>query len=1049
VDGVKVFMKVLPAVAMVNAKEPTESDTVADEKDHVITPCHVVMDLAVILLLFAMGLALPSYCSGEEQKELYNEAYNAVLSGKFDEALQLCSKGIIENPNDAKLWFGLGVVYRASKECDKAVGAFQNAIRLNAGPFQHIAYAFMGDCYEALQRHEEAVDARARAQAIEVSTKADELYPNYAAYITLSIGYMRANRYGDAVEALQEAAQLNPRAPDIPIRLGWVFLQLKRYKDALAEGLKAVELDPKNGFGHILMGISYGLLGQDDKAAIVPECAICFLAMGVGCRLIGDQENALKALETSISLARKSGDAVTEGRALAQIGMLDAVNERDVSAEDNFNKALHIFRQHNMRQDEGTTLKIIGDLYRSVGYSGKALEYYAKTLAVLQELDLPELTLSTYVAIGTLSSNGEERIRYSKLALDFADRKGLSHSPDLRGSFLTLVLDRTTDEETKEAYTEKLGRLVDTVKDKENICFTRFDYARALESMGKEQEAIVQFKTVCREASDFDVELKAYSLYCLAHLTAKVGDALTAKGYYLQTIAMVQDIKGRAQSVSHNLYVHQIAQPLYAETVDLLVSLGEAENAFAYSEMARESALIDLLQNRPRVGLKNANLLDREKALRVRTFVLDETIMEYRRATKIDPGVEIVEAERERVRGEHALLLDAINKEDPELFSLLTVSSLSLREVQDLLDGDTTLLEYFSTPEKTFLWVLSKSAFKLLEVRITSKNLEDKIRAFREKISKLVPDYEPDARTLYDLLIRPAKPYIKTRRLAIVPHFQLHYLPFQALLNSGGRDGGKEGHFLAEEYDVFYLPSASVLRFLPEKRKRLTGRIIAFANPYLGDESLDLPFAEEEATGIRKTFSKTAVYMKRNATKDKAISLSSAYNAIHFATHAELNSENPLSSSVRLAKDDGNDGRLTVGDIFGLDLGGVALVTLSGCETGLGKLRAGDELVGLSRGFMYAGAPSVVASLWRVNDESTAKFMTLFYRNLKHHTKVEALRLAQLEMIKGKAGKGIVRGIGGITSQSKTPKLLQEPAQTVNGSHPYFWAPFILTGDWK
>jgi CHAT domain-containing protein len=98
---------------------------------------------------------------------------------------------------------------------------------------------------------------------------------------------------------------------------------------------------------------------------------------------------------------------------------------------------------------------------------------------------------------------------------------------------------------------------------------------------------------------------------------------------------------------------------------------------------------------------------------------------------------------------------------------------------------------------------------------------------------------------------------------------------------------------------------------------------------------------------------------------------------------------------------------------------------------------------------MYAGAPSVVASLWRVNDESTAKFMTLFYRNLKHHTKVEALRLAQLEMINGKTGKGVVRSIGGITDSKKSRRTKPSSSATVDGSHPYFWAPFILMGDWK
>jgi CHAT domain-containing protein len=261
----------------------------------------------------------------------------------------------------------------------------------------------------------------------------------------------------------------------------------------------------------------------------------------------------------------------------------------------------------------------------------------------------------------------------------------------------------------------------------------------------------------------------------------------------------------------------------------------------------------------------------------------------------------------------------------------------------------------------------------------------------------------------------------------------------------------KSPRFLIEEYDIFYAPSASVLKFVLEKRKKrkeVSGKVLAFGNPELEDESINLPHAEEEVRKIKESYPETSIYVKDKATEVKAKQLSGNYDIIHFASHGELNPQSPLFSCIKMAKEKDEDGRLEVHEIFNLDLENASLVTLSACETGLGKLSKGDELIGLTRGFVYAGTPSIVASLWEVNDKSTSDLMSLFYKNLKTHSKVEALRMAQLEMINGEVGRGIVRGVGGITTSNEGEDNPQTSI-TVNGSHPYFWAPFILLGDWN
>ena len=167
-----------------------------------------------------------------------------------------------------------------------------------------------------------------------------------------------------------------------------------------------------------------------------------------------------------------------------------------------------------------------------------------------------------------------------------------------------------------------------------------------------------------------------------------------------------------------------------------------------------------------------------------------------------------------------------------------------------------------------------------------------------------------------------------------------------------------------------------------------------------------------------------------------------------------LSEDDPLTSAILLVKRDKEDGRLEVSEIFGMDLK-ASLAVLSACETGLGKPSSGDELVGLTPAFIYAGTFSVVPSLWNVEDSSTAQLMATFYKNLKTMTKVEALRQAQLQLIRGEVRSDLLarRGIGGVGKLGEVPaaksSLQDSVAMQISTSHPYFWAPFILVGEGK
>jgi CHAT domain-containing protein len=300
--------------------------------------------------------------------------------------------------------------------------------------------------------------------------------------------------------------------------------------------------------------------------------------------------------------------------------------------------------------------------------------------------------------------------------------------------------------------------------------------------------------------------------------------------------------------------------------------------------------------------------------------------------------------------------------------------------------------------------------------------------------------YEKSLSELYEMLIQPIEREISgKKRLVIVPHGILHYLPFQALLS-------RDGKYLIESFTISYLPSATVLKYARGKNKGNRIDLFAVGNPVT--DLPPLPGAEIEARGVSALFEKTLLLTGRQATKTSMKDQSPKYDLLHLSTHGEMNESNPLKSNLRFTPTEKDDGKLTVSEIFDMEIK-ANLVTLSACETALekgegGDFPQGDDLVGLSRAFIHAGAPSVVASLWNVSDESTVELMKAFYRNLKSMSKSEALRKAQLDLMRSSIRPNVERSSRGNVQSINYPQ-----DTTTEYSHPYFWAPFILLGDWR
>lgn len=293
----------------------------------------------------------------------------------------------------------------------------------------------------------------------------------------------------------------------------------------------------------------------------------------------------------------------------------------------------------------------------------------------------------------------------------------------------------------------------------------------------------------------------------------------------------------------------------------------------------------------------------------------------------------------------------------------------------------------------------SDIADEVAQVRFQIDTLRFGTRNIRKHLPTLTDRVRKHLQTLHDHLLHPIEPLIGGRRLVIAPHRTLHYLPFQAL-----HDGET---YLIERREVSYVPSALVLQQCLSRPKRKLDNALL-----LGVADQHIPRVREEINAVNRIIPTALPLLDEDATVEALRKHAPNVDVLHLACHGQFRADNPLFSSLRLS-----DGWFTVRDAYDLGLKS-PLVILSACETGLNAVAPGEELIGLARGFFSAGAPTILLSLWTVDDEATADLMASFYTDLaRTNSPATALRSAQRKILREKP-------------------------------HPFFWSPFAVFGRW-
>ncbi len=545
----------------------------------------------------------------------------------------------------------------------------------------------------------------------------------------------------------------------------------------------------------------------------------------------------------------------------------------------------------------------------------------------------------------------------------------------------------------------------------------RGEAERAGGELESAQKTLEQTLTEAQQNEQSQVAERCYT--SLGLLAVSTGRTRQAEEAFKEALELTEEL--RAPLPGEEFRSAFLADKLtpYKELVRLCLN-SETERtteAFAYVERARARSLVETMGSgsRPQASPRDAFEAELLRELETLRQELNYFYNQINRPALNRPAhhEELATANRELREREKKISEIMRQLQHRAQLTFDPVAAFDLVSLQSDLGNHTVLVEYTTIDDELLAFVISGDAIEVMRDLGSEKEITSEVEQLRFQIDSLrhgskrlrqhLPELTKRAQRhlgdLYDRLIRPIADRLGQRRLVIVPHRALHYLPFQAL-----HDGRK---YLIEGHEVLYAPSAVILQDCLRRERGPLNKALLFG---VADELI--PRVREEVKALSPLFADSTVLLDEEATMGALRSEAPGADVVHLACHGQFRPDSPLFSSLKLG-----DGWLTVRDAYSLRLN-CELVTLSACETGVSEVAPGNELLGLARGFFAAGSPALLLSLWSVDDDATEQLMTKFYLELRASgSPAKALRAAQLQLFQ------------------------TQP-------HPFFWSPFILMGRW-
>ncbi len=808
-------------------------------------------------------------------------------------------------------------------------------------------------------------------------------------------------QYQRALE-IQRAIHFEEGASNTLGNIGGVYLFLGRYREALPYYQQSLELDERL---KLKRGASLDL----------GNIALCQLGLG-------KPEEALRTFDRALVLARDASLKKDEadwhkgkGSALVRLGKYDLAREE-------YRLALQAYEQAGLKRELVEALNDDGSLHALLGDTATARKDFRRAIELSRAINHPRGVTSNLVSLGDLEWRHQRYDQAAALYREAFERAQEAQDQGAMADSLVLLAVALRDQGRLEEALPKaqkaleIGRATGATLVEAQASYVLGELARR---GGRPQEALDHYAAgegIARPAGDTELAWRIeYGKGQALEALRRNDEALAA---YRQAVETIEGVRNQLHEERFQAGYIEDKSQVYVALVRLLLKMGKAGLAFHYAEKMRARSYLDLLDRNwaPASSQAEADLRGRIRQLQ-RAMDQEEARArpEQKREKLATFSSELDAAERK-----YQALLDDLRGIRPEYAAARALVVPTAGEIQQQIDAHTALVEYIVGNDCLMVFVLTKSRVRAKIVPVRAASLHGKIELFRDLVgNEGSEDWVKPAESLWRDLFGPIEHerwLAGITHLYLVPHSVLHYLPFAALLrpNAGGVQ------FLVQDYDVAYLPAASALVQRPKKVDPVE-RLLALA-PAVSH----LRYAEQEVRNVGELFAgRSTILLDRDATKRSFTGQADRFEFIHLATHGFFDQLNPIFSGVQLEPDAKDDGRLEVHEILRLHLK-ARLVTLSACETALGsgyfsEYPAGDDFVGLTRAFLFAGSSEVLATLWEVNDRSSSQFMRTFYGNLKQSADAAALRNAQLALL----------GSGG------------------RYKHPYFWAPFVLVGTRK
>ena len=932
----------------------------------------------------------------------------------------------------------------------KALPLYERALELYRAERNRLGEAItignMGNAFKKLGQHAKALEYLQRS--LQMKRELGDRDEEGRTLVSIGLFYKETSDYPKAIEFLNNALTIAKEINSERIEgaalnnLGLVYDELGDYRRSLEyyERALAIYKEPSSPMGdaigniggvHLLLGgyaeaLRYyeRALAIDEQLKLKPKIAIDLENIGLCLIGLGRANEAITILDRAINLAREAGMKKDEAdcrkaraSALLQLGRYSQALEQYNEARKTYEEA-GANAEPSFKQELIEALGDLGNLQMRLGDALSAEKDFRRAIEMSESINHPRGITINLISLGDLQLRQKRFVEaialYSQAlakANDANDKANIA-SAKVQLAHAYRNLKRFDEAEQQARQAKDTAR---TTQARPLEAEALYALAEVLRSAGRYQDAVTSFTEgdeIVRSTANPELVWRfAFGLGQSLEATNRNEEAVTAYQKAIQTIETVRnelrEERFRAGYIGDKYQV-------YVALVQLLLKLGRPDEAFVAAERLRARSYLELIRRGP-APIRNEAQRKKETTLQSRIRELQKGI--ENESTKPLHNqkrqmLELFSKELTAAEEEYEKFLDDLSRSEPKYSALANLKVANRKEVSQRLPSDTALLEYVVGEDNVVVFVVTADRLQAKTVPNPKTDLNSKIETLRALLLRnKTSEWRSPSAALYKTLISPIADegwLAGIRHLYIVPHGILHYVPFAALQ---GRN-----KFLIDEYVISYLPAAAALvetRSAPETRKSMLA--MAPSNTRLQHTGLE----SKTVAGFFPAHH--TLLIGSRATEGSFKQLANGFDVIHLATHGYFNKLNPLLSGLVFEPDETNDGRLEVHEIMGLRLK-ADLVTLSACDTAMGSgyfsdAPPGDDLVGLTRAFLSTGTPTVLASLWELNDRSAVQFMNNFYGQMLRSDKARSLANAQRRM------------------KMRTPY-----------SHPYYWGAYVLVG---